>query len=120
MNEPEDPNNFEGQDVTTIGLFVKASAGLYIKILLNDIAYLKADKDYTKIITLHGEHLKTIQIGKLLEKLDHKVFCRVHQSYAINTSKIDGIHGGCVVVSGIEIPIGRTYKIAFFKHIGKM
>src|ERR1700722_6116434 len=98
------------------GILVKTSAGMQIKIFPIDILYLKAARDYTIIVTVHGEHLKPCQLGKLLEKLDNKTFLRVRHSYAVNADKIDGLKSGSVVVSGKQIHIGRKYKNALLKH----
>jgi len=52
--------------------------------------------------------------------MESTVFLRVHKSYAIHTGKMEGMHHGCVVVSGIKIPVGRTYKAALNKQLGRI
>jgi len=115
MTNSEDTQNTP-ENAKKDGILVKTKAGHYVPIHPVDILYIEADRDYTIISTTKENYFKTIRIGELHEKLDSNLFLRVHQSYVINKNKIEAIHGNHVLVSGIEIPISRTYKDAFLSH----
>ena len=46
----------------------------------------------------------------LEQNLDSPVFIRVHKSYIVVTSKIDGIEGNELFIQSHRIPISRNYR----------
>ncbi|WP_299524048.1 LytTR family DNA-binding domain-containing protein [Winogradskyella sp.] len=97
-------------------LFVKTEYR-HQKIVFSDILYLKGLSDYVAIQTKEGKVL-TLQNMKDFEQiLPKNKFIRVHKSYIVSLEHIEFIERNRIVIEGEYIPIGATYKDAFWKQI---
>jgi DNA-binding LytR/AlgR family response regulator len=82
------------------------------KILTNDILFLEAMKDYTKIITHSTQYLVLGTFSHMLDLLPPDKFTRIHRSYIVNREKIDAAVGNKLFISTHELPVGKSYKYA--------
>ena len=80
------------------------------KIALNDILYIEALKDYSKIVTKTKSILTLSKLKHFLEQLPSDRFVRVHRSYAIAINKIEKAAANDLFINNTEIPIGKTFK----------
>lgn len=97
-------------------IFVKTEYRIQ-KIYINNILYIEGLKDYVSIFTT-GERIITLQhMKKLEEALPHLRFSRVHKSFIVSIDKISSIERGRIFIEDKIIPIGDTYRDAFFKKI---
>ena len=97
-------------------LFFREQKGT-ISISQNEIIYLEADDNYTKIF-FKDKHITVSQTLKAIHgKLVQKDFVRVHKSYCVRLQKISMIKGGFVYLDDRKVPIGRSYKEAFMAQI---
>ncbi|RZN78873.1 MAG: response regulator transcription factor [Winogradskyella sp.] len=97
-------------------LFVKTEYR-HQKLFFSDILYLKGLSDYVAIQTKEGKVL-TLQNMKDFEKsLPKDKFIRVHKSYIIALQQVEFIERNRIVIDGEYIPIGATYKDAFWTKI---
>jgi len=88
-----------------------------IKLPQQDIIYLEAMQDYTKVVTEKKNYLTLTTLTGFLEKISSKDFIRVHRSYAVAIKKIKELHATKVICNNIEIPIGKTYRPVLSKLI---
>jgi DNA-binding LytR/AlgR family response regulator len=82
------------------------------KIAVNDILYLEAMRDYTRITTVDTQFLVLTTLNGIIEKLPPDNFVRIHRSYVVNKSKVEGIQKNKVIVQSHELPVGKLYKHA--------
>lgn len=82
------------------------------KISLQDILYLEAMKDYTKIVTATSQYLVLGTFSHMHDQLPADKFTRIHRSYIVNRSKIESANGNKVSIANHELPIGKSYKYA--------
>ena len=82
------------------------------KILTNDILFLEAMKDYTKIITHSTQYLVLGTFSHMVDILPQEKFIRIHRSYIVNRDKIDAAVGSKLFISTYELPVGKSYKYA--------
>ncbi|MDQ8006261.1 MAG: LytTR family DNA-binding domain-containing protein [Pedobacter sp.] len=76
----------------------------------NEVIYLEAYGDYTKIVTDKKDHLTLTTLGSFLELLPEGKFKRIHRSYVVPTSGIAGYGTKTLTLTnGIILPIGKTY-----------
>jgi DNA-binding LytR/AlgR family response regulator len=69
-----------------------ASAGRETRlILVDDVAYLRADNKYTTVVTAEGEALLRTPIRELLAVLDPTTFKQIHRSTIVNLKAISAI-----------------------------
>ncbi len=89
------------------------------RIDFKDILYIEGMKEYL-IIKMENEKVFTLQSFKeILASLPESNFIRVHKSYIISLNKISSIRKNKIYVGEKAIPIGSTYKDAFFRSIQK-
>ncbi|MFL6592377.1 MAG: LytR/AlgR family response regulator transcription factor [Luteimonas sp.] len=72
--------------------WLTASAGRETRlILVDDVAYFRADNKYTTVVTADGEALLRTPIRELLERLDPASFRQIHRSTIVNLKAVAGI-----------------------------
>mgnify|MGYP002622315723 FL=1 len=60
-------------------------------ILVDDVAYFRADNKYTTVMTAEGEALLRTPIKELLERLDPAMFKQIHRSTIVNLKAVAGV-----------------------------
>lgn len=83
--------------------------------LLEDIFYMEAEGNYTRIYRNTTEEnaeyeLISMKIGDIEKKCNGGQLLRVHKSFLVNPDFIKNIKDKVIMKEGIEIPIGRKYK----------
>ena len=81
-----------------------------IRLSMNEIIYLEAMQDYTKIITAQKKYVTLTTFTALLQKLPAENFMRVHRSYAVALSKIKTLKNNEVSGDDFVLPVGKTYR----------
>ena len=76
---------------------------------VNDVLYLEAFGDYTKIVTETKVHLTLATLTRFIDSLPSGKFMRIHRSYAVLKDKISTIGHKEVCIAGKILPIGKTY-----------
>ncbi len=72
--------------------WITASAGRETRlILVDDVAYFRADHKYTVVVTAEGEALIRKPIRELLQVLDPAVFKQVHRSTIVNLRAVAAV-----------------------------
>jgi DNA-binding LytR/AlgR family response regulator len=82
------------------------------RLRLQDIAYLEAMKDYTRVIAGGKQYLVLSTLTGMLEKLAPEKFVRVHRSFAVNVDKITEVSGSRIFLGSADLPVGKMYKKA--------
>lgn len=82
---------------------------------LNDIVFIEGQGSYAKLHFTNGdEMLVTKKLKDFEEKLGNSGYMRIHKSYLINLSQVNGVlkeDGGYVeVANNKKLPISATYK----------
>lgn len=91
-----------------------------IKITTDSIKYIQGLKDYIKIYTSQSDKaiLTLSSFKDILDKLPSNRFIRVHRSFVVNVDFIKALQKTKVIIDGIQIPIGETYKDYVIKRLG--
>lgn len=84
-----------------------------VKIILNDILFVKSDKNYIDIQTITKKFTIRSTLDNFLKELDEKQFIKVHRSYIINKEKIKIKTSSSIQIEHFEIPITRGLTINF-------
>lgn len=83
---------FQGTQKNEPLVWLTASSGTETKlIMVDDVAYFKADNKYTVVMTAEGESLLRKPIRELLELLDVNIFKQIHRSTIVNLKAIASI-----------------------------
>lgn len=91
-----------------------------IKININDILYIEAERNYCKIHCKEKEHLIVSTLKDLEEKLNVKSLMRIHRSFIINMQHIDEIATSHLVIAKKAIPVSPELKKQLLLHIQKV
>ena len=100
-----------------------STGGMHI-VLVNEIVYLKSERQYTLFVLKSGEKILTSKnLGEYEDLLLEHNFFRVHHSALINLSEVKKYirgEGGTVVMSnGDEIDVSKRKKESFIRHFSK-
>jgi len=99
------------QSVISTKKFIYVQDGKTIhKIFLKNILYIEGYGEYVKIHTDQKTYLSRETMQEYEARLQNEHFIRTHKSFIVSISRISAFTLSTVIINGIEIPIGRTYK----------
>lgn len=98
-------------------VFLRTENQHFIKLPLQEIFYLKADRAYCKLITRNKEYIITNSMNHVHEQINHPDFVKVHRSYVININQITAIEGRTVKIGGDVIQMNDEAFAALMNSI---
>ena len=99
-------------------IFVKTDGkNKFQKLFLNDILYVESLQNYVCIHTLKQQIITHSSLKNVLESLPEKDFIQIHKSFVIALKQIESTDSFSVFINAKELPIGATFKDAFFERI---
>lgn len=103
---------------TSKHILIKGDAkNKFHRLSISEILYVEGLKNYVQFIC-ESEKVITLQNLKNLELLLPQAhFYRIHKSYIINLQHIRQIEGNVVYINEQVIPIGSSYRKAFFERM---
>ncbi|MDR3711528.1 MAG: LytTR family DNA-binding domain-containing protein [Puia sp.] len=95
-------------------IFIRES-GCFKKIDVQDIFYLEAARNYTKIFTEKKTHLVHAGIHAFEKELcPEGEFCRIHKGFIVSISKLDSFDNSRVKLffrrEALSLPLGGAFK----------
>lgn len=81
-----------------------------MRLFINEIIYLEALHDYTKIYTEKKNYITIGALSNFLEQVPAGYFLRIHRSYAVAGNKITCVKKNEVLCETVALPIGKTYR----------
>lgn len=91
--------------------FFVRHGGKYLRINFDDVHYIEASRNYTKIwLDNKREVLCLAPLQEYLLKLPKELFCKVHRAYIVSINKIVSFDNKVVYLRDNHIPIGETYR----------
>jgi DNA-binding LytR/AlgR family response regulator len=81
-----------------------------VKILIKDIYYFEADRNYCRIYSKKRECLMVMTLKNIYDKLPQEHFLRIHRSFIVNLSHVDEVAGSHVVIARKAIPLSRSLR----------
>lgn len=85
---------------------------------LNDLLYIEAYGNYTKLFLKDEMIVSHEKISHYEDLLNASNFLRVHKSFIVAIDKIKFIEGNRILINDHKIPIGQTYKSSINKLYG--
>lgn len=99
-------------------LFVKTDGkNKFQKIFLSDILYVESLQNYVCIHTVKQQVITHSSLKNVIESLPENEFIQIHKSYVVTLKHIESTDNFSVFINGKELPIGATFKDAFFDKI---
>jgi two-component system LytT family response regulator len=85
--------------------------GRNVKVDFQDILYIEARKNYTRLVM---ENRPTILVLVTLKQWDRvlprEMFCRIHRGYIVSIEKVQSFDNKYVYLAGEKISIGEQYR----------
>ena len=97
-------------DTTHKSIFLRENKK-YVQIALDDIQYLEAAGNYTKVVTIDDTITVREKFSDLLSSLETEGLLQVHKSFAVAPNHIKSVEGNRILVGKDTIPIGKVYKM---------
>jgi len=116
--ERSDSEQIEGlqNDGNSRKIFLKSGPRIH-RLDIDELLYMEKKDHYVVFHLPEGEVLSRMNMTDLLKSLPAGGFARVHRSYVVAINKIDTIDRDHILIKGVRIPIGDTYRDEFFKRI---
>lgn len=116
--KPENFHNPESQNQTDDSLFIKSGTRL-VKVHIREIKYVEGAGNYMTFHLPGRKILSLLTMQEVIDLLPADQFIRIHKSFIVSKSHIEAIEKHDVIISGIPIPIGITYREQFLLKINK-
>jgi DNA-binding LytR/AlgR family response regulator len=101
-------------------IFIKTDGkNKFQKVFLNEILYVESLQNYVCIHTSKQQIITHSSLKNVIESLPENEFIQTHKSYIVSLKHIESTDNFSVFVNGKELPIGATFKDAFFDKIEK-
>lgn len=91
--------------------------GQMVKLLLQDILYVEADRNYCHVVTPKKEYVLTSTLKDMQNKLPGDIFVRVHRSFLVNISKLDVVAESHVEINRKAIPLSKSHREGLLRHL---
>jgi len=114
--KPTGIKRMEETPTETSSIFLKVDRRL-VKVDFSEILYIEGMGDYLKVHIMKKTYISYMTMGKIETLLPVSKFTRIHRSTIINIDLIQYIEGNLVIINGIELNIGLTYRDSFLKKI---
>ncbi|RYU90511.1 response regulator transcription factor [Mucilaginibacter terrigena] len=95
--------------------FVKSGKTLR-KILLDEVLYFEGEKEYVRLVT-GTEELLIYRRLKEIETQLPQPFIRVHNSYIVNTKRLNKIQDNHIYIGDKQIPVSDKFREGFMEMI---
>ncbi|BDD04009.1 LytR/AlgR family response regulator transcription factor [Aureibacter tunicatorum] len=104
--------------VTEEYFFVKTDGkNKFVKIFLKDILFVEGLKNYVSIQLKDEKIITYSSLKSFYESLPSQGFIQVHKSFIASIKNISKIDNDLIWIDEHELPLGNTYKKAFFEKI---
>jgi DNA-binding LytR/AlgR family response regulator len=117
---PEDAVNRAVVEQTLSDRIFIRNQNKLVKIMLEDILYIEADRNYCSIVTPTQTFMIVSPLNSFCEKIGNKNFVRIHRSFVVNITKLDAVAESHVEMNRKVIPISKLYKEELVKLLNRV
>ena len=87
------------------------------RVVLGEVRYIESDGNYVRYVTGASNYLVRASIRETIGLLPAREFIQLHRSYIVSLRHIDKIEENLVFIGTKHIPIGATYRDAFWQRV---
>ena len=81
-----------------------------VKIIIDDIFYLEADRNYCQVYTKANTYLLVNTLKNMEDKLPSEQFQRIHRSYIVNIKHINEVAQNHITVEKTILPLSKELR----------
>jgi len=103
-----------GRDDDLDGIWVASRHG-QVRVALNEIDWIEADRDYVLLHTATRRHIHRVTMNALERELNPRRMLRVHRSAFVNPDRVEAVNRpgrgliSLVLRDGVAVPVGPSY-----------
>lgn len=101
---PAEQNRFKDQ------VFLRTNNQAFVKLAVQDILYLEADRAYCNVMTTTKEYKLSTSMNHVFEQFDHVDFIKVHRSYIVNIKQISSLDGNIIHFGEKEVTMSKEFR----------
>ncbi len=120
VEQESEPSSESADHVSAMDdrLFIRHKNQL-VKVLLTDILYAEADRNYCNIYTKKQTYLLSVPLRNIESQLPSDSFIRVHRSFVVNLKQVDSIseYHEFLTIQSHQVPIARRSKEEVVKRL---
>ena len=90
-------------------MFIKVD-GKLVRLNGDDILYIESMGDYVRFTTQDRKYVTHNTIKNIESRMDASRFMKVHRSYIVNLSQVEGLHEDELSIRGERIPVSKAHK----------
>ncbi len=109
LTEKSQPQNQPEKFVLNDRIFVRHNE-VMVKIIIADILYLEADRNYCQVFTKNSTYLLVNTLKNMEDKLPSEQFQRIHRSYIVNVNHVDEVAQNHITVEGKILPLSKELR----------
>lgn len=109
LHLPESHTKVTNELLIRDSIFVKDDL-TYKKILIRDILYIEAFRNYLELYLPQGSHVIRSTLKEFLAVLPTEYFMQTHRSFVVNMEKVDEVGANFLQIGTAKIPISRNQK----------
>ena len=120
LNQTDSSTQKKTESSTPDYIFLKVEYQL-VKVMLKDISYVEAYKDYVKVhlISKPNPLLSLTSLKSMEELLPTDQFMRVHRSFIVALDHIESVSKNVINIGNQSITVGDNYKEAFLEFMSR-
>jgi DNA-binding LytR/AlgR family response regulator len=109
LRENNEPKTEQNKLVLDDRIFVKQN-DLMCKILISDILYLEADRNYCQVYTKDKNYLLVNTLRNMEDKLPAETFQRIHRSFIVNLNFVNEFNRSNITVGSKILPLSKELR----------
>ncbi|MES2797857.1 MAG: response regulator [Bacteroidota bacterium] len=109
LAEKQEPHNLPAKLVLNDRIFVRHNE-VMVKIIIEDILYLEADRNYCQVFTKENTYLLVNTLKNMEDKLPSNVFQRIHRSYIVNLNHVEEVAQNHITVLTKILPLSKELR----------
>jgi DNA-binding LytR/AlgR family response regulator len=107
--EKSEPQNQPDKFVLNDRIFVRHNE-VMVKIIIEDILYLEADRNYCNVCTKSNIYLLVNTLKNMEDKLPVEQFQRIHRSFIVNVNHVDEVAQNHITVENKILPLSKELR----------
>jgi DNA-binding LytR/AlgR family response regulator len=115
---PQENSQQPLQETSKEYTFFKSSGkNKFVKVFFEDIQFVQGLKNYVAVELANAQVITHSTLKSVKELLSDADFVQVHKSYIVALKHIDRVENDSIWVGNKQLPIGNSYRKAFFEKI---
>lgn len=98
-------------------ILIRKGTQSYVKIKMEEILYLEAERVYCDIVTAEQKYRMTTPLNHIHEQLAHPSLLRVSRSFVVNLDNVIGLEGNMIRLRNEkQVQMSKEYREAFMER----